>query len=88
MPLAARKKSVRSARRTPKKPTVADLLRARIERERKVSAKTPAPDIRRLLGHSDLRMTIRYTHLGQSHLDAAASRLDGVLTLPAPATEG
>jgi integrase len=40
-------------------------------------------DIRRLLGHSDLRMTIRYTHLGQSHLDATASRLDGVLTLPA-----
>lgn len=42
-------------------------------------------DIRRLLGHSDLRMTIRYAHLGQDHLDAAASRLDGVLTLPAPA---
>ncbi len=41
-------------------------------------------DIRLLLGHSDLRMTIRYAHLGQSHLDAAASRLDGVLTLPAP----
>jgi integrase len=40
-------------------------------------------DIRRLLGHSDLRMTIRYTHLGQDHLDAAASRLDGVLSLPA-----
>lgn len=40
-------------------------------------------DIRRLLGHSDLRMTIRYAHLGQEHLDAAASRLDGVLTLPA-----
>jgi integrase len=40
-------------------------------------------DIRRLLGHSDLRMTIRYAHLGQNHLDAAASRLDGVLTLPA-----
>jgi putative membrane protein len=33
--------------------------------------------------HSDLRMTIRYAHLGQDHLDAAASRLDGVLTLPA-----
>jgi len=32
-------------------------------------------DIRRLLGHSDLRMTIRYAHLGQDHLDAAASRL-------------
>jgi integrase len=43
-------------------------------------------DIRRLLGHADLRMTIRYAHLGQDHLDAAASRLDGVLTLPEPET--
>jgi site-specific recombinase XerD len=41
-------------------------------------------DIRRLLGHSDLRMTIRYAHLGAEQLEAAASRLDGVLTLPAP----
>jgi site-specific recombinase XerD len=40
-------------------------------------------DIRRLLRHADLRVTIRYAHLGQDHLDAAASRLDGVLTLPA-----
>lgn len=44
-------------------------------------------DIRRLLGHSDLRMTIRYAHLGAEQLEAAASRLDGVLTLPAK-TEG
>ena len=35
-------------------------------------------DIRRLLGHSDLRMTIRYAHLLPEHLEAAASRLDGV----------
>lgn|GEM_PF-5126949 len=41
-------------------------------------------DIRRLLGHSDLRMTIQYARLGSEHLDAAASRLDGVLTLPEP----
>ena len=40
-------------------------------------------DLQRLLGHSDPRMTTRYAHLGQDHLDAAASRLDGVLTLPA-----
>lgn len=38
-------------------------------------------DIRRLLGHSDLRMTIRYAHLLPEHLEAAASRLDGVLSL-------
>ena len=41
-------------------------------------------DLQRLLGHSDPRMTARYAHLGQDHLDAAASRLDGVLTLPTP----
>jgi len=41
-------------------------------------------DIRRLLGHGDMRMVQRYTHVGKSHLAAAASRLDGVLTLPAP----
>jgi integrase len=41
-------------------------------------------DIRRLLGHSDLRMTIRYAHLLPEHLEAAASRLNGVLTLPVP----
>lgn len=44
-------------------------------------------EIRRLLGHSDLRMTIRYAHLLPEHLDAAASRLDGALSLPVPAAE-
>ncbi len=48
---SAQKKPVRSARRTPKKPTVADLLRARMERERKVSAKTPAPALTEKLSH-------------------------------------
>lgn len=41
-------------------------------------------DIRRLLGHGDMRMVQRYAHVGKSHLEAAASRLDGVLTLPEP----
>lgn len=44
-------------------------------------------DIQKLLGHSDPRMTQRYTHLSSAHLAAAASRLDGVLTLPAQAEE-
>lgn len=44
-------------------------------------------DIRRLLGHSDLRMTIRYAHLLPGHLEAAASRLNGVLSLPAQINE-
>jgi len=35
-----------------------------------------------LLGHSDPRMTQRYMHLSADHLRAAASKLDGVLTLP------
>jgi integrase len=44
-------------------------------------------DIRRLLGHGDMRMVQRYAHVGKSHLEAAASRLDGVLTLPAQIEE-
>jgi integrase len=41
-------------------------------------------DLRLLLGHSDIRMTSRYIHLTAQHLADAASKLDGVLTLPAP----
>lgn len=44
-------------------------------------------DIRRLLGQADLRMTIRYAHLLPGHLGAAASRLDGVLSLPSAEDE-
>jgi len=39
-------------------------------------------DLQKLLGHSDPRMTQRYMHLSADHLRAAASKLDGVLTLP------
>lgn len=44
-------------------------------------------DIQKLLGHSDPRMTSRYAHLSNEHLDSAAQRLNGVLTLPAPVGE-
>ncbi len=40
-------------------------------------------DIRRLMGHRDIRIVQRYAHVGKSHLEAAAARLDGVLSLPA-----
>jgi hypothetical protein len=45
-------------------------------------------EIQKLLGHSDPRMTSRYSHLSPDHLAAAASRLDGVLTLPESADRG
>jgi integrase len=44
-------------------------------------------DIQKLLGHSDPRMTNRYAHLSNEHLDNAAQRLNGVLTLPSPSND-
>ena len=40
--------------------------------------------VRRMLGHSDLRMTLRYSHLGPDDLDSTAMLLDGRLSLPTP----
>ena len=36
-----------------------------------------------LLGHKDLRMTARYSHLNPEYLGTAASKLDEVFTGPA-----
>jgi hypothetical protein len=35
-------------------------------------------DVADLLGHRDLRMTRRYSHVSPAHLSAAVKRLDGV----------
>lgn len=51
MKSASQKKAVRSARRIPKKPTVADLLRARIAREQKLSPKAPTLPLTEKLSH-------------------------------------
>ena len=35
----------------------------------------PVPVVSRLLGHSNVRMTLRYAHLGDREIEAAAERI-------------
>lgn len=40
-------------------------------------------DVAEVLGHKDLRMTKRYAHLSEAHMEATVKRLDSVFALPA-----
>ncbi len=41
-------------------------------------------DVALLLGHKDLRMSARYSHLSRQHLSEAVRRLDAVFGIPCP----
>jgi hypothetical protein len=39
-------------------------------------------EVKELLGHSDIAITMRYAHLAPDHLRAAVASLDGILAAP------
>jgi hypothetical protein len=45
------------------------------------------PELKDLLGHATLQMTMRYAHLAPENLRRATAALDGVLDASAPALE-
>ena len=41
----------------------------------------PVPVVSRLLGHSNVRMTLRYAHLADKEIEAAAERIGEAMAL-------